>query len=107
MVTRKIKGRKIAFICDTLLCDNCFRLAEDADILICEAAYTSALENKAREYKHMTAQQAGLIASKSDVKKLILTHFSQRYKNTEEIEEDAKTVFSNVVCAYDLMKVKL
>ena len=39
--------------------------------------------------------------------KLILTHFSQRYKTTDEILEDAQENFKNVVCAYDFMKVKL
>ncbi len=102
-----VKGRKISYIADTLLCDNCIKLADNADLLISEAVYDSGLENKAFEYKHLTAKQAGLIANQANVKKLILTHFSQRYKNTQEIEEDARTVFNNIVCAEDFMKIKI
>jgi len=102
-----VKGKKLTIILDTVLCDSCYKLSKNADLLICEAAYTSKLEDKAIENKHMTAKQAALIASQSNVKKLILTHFSPRYKNTQEIEEDARTFFDNVVCAEDFMKIRL
>lgn len=105
-LTYLVAGKKIAFVIDTEYCANAITLAQDADLLICEASYTSNLEEKAKEYHHLTAQQAGLIANRANVKKLILTHFSQRYKTTQEIEEDARNVFSNVTCAYDFMKVK-
>jgi ribonuclease Z len=101
------KGRKIALISDTVLCDNCYKLAENADLLISEACYASSLESKAREYKHMTAKWAGMVASQSNAKKLIITHFSARYKNALELQQDAQEVFDNVICAEDLMKVNI
>ena len=104
-ISNVIGGKKIVYITDTALCKNCYDLAKDADLLICEASYTSKLEDKAKEYKHLTAKQAGLIANRADVKKLILTHFSARYKNSLEIEEDARDVFDNVFTAKDFMKV--
>lgn len=106
-VTYTVKGKKITYIADTLLCDNCIELAENADLLISESVYASSLEEKAKEYKHLTAHQAGMIANQANAKKLVLTHFSQRYKNTQEIEEDARSVFNNIVCAEDFMKIKL
>jgi ribonuclease Z len=102
-----VKGKKITYVADTLYCKNSVELAKNADLLISEASYTSKLEDKAITYKHMTAKQAAEIANRANVKKLILTHFSQRYKTTEELEEDAKDVFDNVQCAYDFMKIKL
>ena len=104
-VTYKVKGKKIGVIADTMLCDACYDIAQDADLLISESSYASKLEAKAKEYKHMTAKQAGLVASQSNVKKLILTHFSTRYKNALELQEDAQQVFDDVVCAEDLMKI--
>lgn len=104
--TRVVSGKKIAFVMDTVACENAEKLAKGADLLICEAAYASALEDKAAEYKHMTARDAALIASRSGAKELILTHFSARYKDTAEILEDAQEVFSSAKCAYDFMKVK-
>lgn len=106
-VTYVVKGKKISFIADTFMCNECIKLAENADILICEATFASDLEDKAHRYKHMTAKQAGLIANRAGAKKLVLTHFSQRYKNTQDVEEDARNVFDNVVSAHDFMKIKI
>jgi len=101
------EGKKITVISDTVLCKGCLDAAKDADLLVSEACYTSALQNKAEEYKHLTAKEAAQIASSSGVKKLILTHFSARYKDTHEIEEDAKDVFNDITCAKDFMKIKI
>lgn len=104
-VTHIVKGRKISYVADTKFCHNAILLAKDADLLISEASYADALQDKATEYKHMTAADAARVANESNTKKLILTHFSQRYKTTAEIEEDARTAFNNVVCAKDFMRV--
>ena len=97
----------VAFIFDTQLTDNCFTLADHADVVVSEAVYKHDLLEKAREYKHMTATQAAQVASQAGAEQLVLTHFSQRYKDVTELEEEAKTVFPNTTCAYDLMKLKL
>ena len=106
-VTYTTKGRKITVIMDTELCNSAVELAQEADILVCESTYANDLEEKAEEYRHLTARQAASIANKAGAKKLVLTHFSQRYRSTKEIEEDAKTTFENVVCAWDFMKFKV
>ncbi|MDO8661086.1 MAG: ribonuclease Z, partial [Candidatus Woesearchaeota archaeon] len=106
-VTTLIKGKKVTYITDTLPVENCYRLAEDADVLICEAPHTSELKDKAEEYMHLTARDAGQIASRSDVKKLVLQHFSARYANTHEVEEDARVVFDNVIAAKDFMQIQV
>ncbi|MEK6828234.1 MAG: ribonuclease Z [Nanoarchaeota archaeon] len=100
-------GKKIAYITDTVLCDNCYKIADDVDLLICEATYSSKLVGKSEEYGHMTAKQAAQIANKSNAKQLVLIHFSARYKNTQELEEDARDIFDNVICAKDFMKIEL
>ncbi len=100
-------SHRVSFIFDTQVCDACFDLAEGADLLVSEAVYKNDLENKAIEYKHMTALQAAQVASRSGVDELILTHFSQRYKDVAELEEEAKTVFPNTRCAFDFMNVDL
>lgn len=102
-----IKGRKITIINDTSPCKNADLLAKDSDLLVCEATYTSALEEKSKEYDHMTAKQAAELANRCNVNKLILTHFSARYKNTLELEEEASNYFDNVICADDFMKINL
>ena len=100
-------GKTLAYITDTVLCDNCYKIADNADLLICEATYSSKLVGKSEEYGHMTAKQAAQVANKANVKQLVLIHFSARYKNTQELEEDARDIFDNVICAKDFMKLEL
>jgi len=107
MVSELKKGLKITFILDTGLCENAIALAENSDLLVCEATYSSELGEKAENYKHMTAKDAAILANNAGAKKLIITHISQRYKTSGEVLEDAKNVYENVEVAHDFMKVKL
>ena len=106
-ITYMVPGKKITYIADTGVCENCTKLAEGADLLISESVYASVMQDKAEEYRHLTAKDAAMIASQADAKRLVLTHFSQRYKTVEEIEENAKMIFPNTTCAYDFMKLKI
>lgn len=105
--TEIVGGKKITIINDTLPCRNADALAKNSDLVICEATYSSDMEDKSAKYMHMTAAQAAKLAKKSNAKKLILTHFSARYKDTKGLEEDAKKHFKNVICAKDFMKITL
>ncbi len=105
--TYLVHGKKIAWIPDTRPCQAIIDLAKDADVMIIEATYASNLQHKAEEYSHMTAKESAMMANQANVKQAILTHFSQRYETTQEIEEDARTYFDNIKCARDFMKIKL
>lgn len=105
--TKLTKGKKIVFVSDTVYCKAAVDLAKDADLLICESTYLTDLEEKAKDYKHLTAKQAAELAKKAHAKKLVLTHFSQRYKDVKEIENEAKAVFKNSFCAEDFMSLEV
>lgn len=106
-VTTLEEPHAISFIFDTKLCDACYDLADGVDVLVSEAVYKHELLNKAEEYKHMTAHQGAQLASECGVKELILTHFSIRYKDVSELELEAKDLFENTRCAFDMMKIDL
>lgn len=106
-VTYIEKGKKVAIVTDTAFCNNAIALASDADIVVAEATFGAKLEEKSKAYKHMTGREAAQVASQAGAKKLILTHFSARYKETIEVEEDAKDVFPNTVAGRDFMTFKL
>ena len=106
-VTYLRPGKKIAVILDTVPCSGALKLAQDADVLVCEATYTSALEEKGEDRGHMTARQAAQLAQHAHAKKLIITHFSARYTSFEQLEHDARELFPEAQCAYDFLKVKL
>jgi len=98
----KEEGKKITIIMDTALNDNCISLASKSDLLICESTFAKEENEKAKEYKHLTSENAAQIAKRSKSKKLILTHISQRYEfNPTIIEKEAKKVFKNVKLAKD------
>jgi len=102
------KGKKIAFIFDTSLCESCYKAAENSDLLIAEATYTEKEKELAKEYKHLTAKQAAEIAKRAKVKKLILSHISQRYQGKEKIIlEEAKKTFEETEIAEDFMKAEV
>ncbi len=105
--TYVVQGKKLAYVVDTEMCKNCTKLAQDADVLVSEATFTTEQEDKAFDYKHLSTKQAAQIASQSNAKLLILTHFSQRYTSTTEIEQDAKVYFDNVKAAFDFMRIEV
>ena len=104
----KEKGKKISFIFDTALTENCFRISKDADLLICEAVYAENEKHLAPERKHLTASQAATIAKKSKCKQLILAHISQRYEYKEKIIlAEAKKIFKNTKIAEDFDRIMI
>lgn len=99
------KGKKVALFLDTIQNMNILKLAKDSDLMICESTYLDE-EDVAKAYHHMTVKQAAQLAKKSDVKKLILMHFSQKYEHKEkEFLSAAKKYFKNSFIAEDGMKV--
>lgn len=105
--TTLIPGRKISLVTDTLYCDAAVAIAKDADILFCESTFLHDLKEQAMERKHMTATQAATVAKKAKVKKLVLIHFSQRYKELSSFAKEAKKTFPYVIVGKDLQTFKL
>jgi ribonuclease Z len=99
------KGLKVVYTGDTKPNDNVVKISERADILIHDATFLEADEVKGKA--HADVKQAAAIAKKADVKQLILTNISRRYKDAGEIEKTAKKVFKNSKVAYDFMEVKI
>ncbi len=107
LATKLKEGKKISFITDTAYCDNAIKLSKDVDLAILEATFSHELEDKAQKYKHLTAKQAALIAKKAKAKKLILNHFSQRYRDISLLKKEAKKVFNNVETSEDFLTISL
>ena len=105
--TITVKGKKISFIIDTGFDKSISKSVKESDLVICEATYSDDLKEKAMKYKHLTAKQAAEIAKQAKAKKLILTHFSQRYPDIKELEKESKKLFKNTTCAKDFMKIVL
>jgi len=104
-----VEGRKkISFVMDTSVNNRIATFVKDSDLLVIESSYSHELVDLAREHKHLTVKQDAEIAKKAKVKKLILTHLSDRYeKNPEKILSEAKKIFRNshLVKDFDVIEV--
>lgn len=107
-ITYKKEGKRVSFVFDTRPCKEIDLLVNKSDYLVMEATYIHALHGeKAEEYDHMSAKETAEIASDNDVGTLLITHFSQRYKDVKEIEIEAKEYFENTIVTYDLMSYNI
>lgn len=95
-------GRKIVYSGDTLPTETVKKLSENADLLIHDATFAEE-----RSYKHSSAKDAGKLAKEANVKKLLLTHYSRRYKDLSLLREAAEEFHDNVEVAEDLMKLEV
>jgi ribonuclease Z len=101
-------GQRFAFIMDTRLCDNVLKLADQADLLVIESTYLSTESALARRFGHLTARQAARVAQECGVRKLVLTHFSQRYLDPQAFHDEAAQEFTGeIVVASDLTRIPL
>ena len=103
--TLKNPGKKLAFILDTRYCQQAIALAKNSSVIIAESTWLEK-EKKSQGF-HLSAKDAALIAKKSKSNQLILTHFSQKYKSLEELEKEAKEIFSNTIMARDFLTLEI
>jgi ribonuclease Z len=102
------RGQRFAFVMDTRLCDAVYALADGVDMLVIESTFLTADEPLARTYGHLTARQAASVAADCGVRRLVLTHFSQRYADPARFAAEAAEVFGGeIVVAEDLGRVPL
>lgn len=96
------KGRIVTILGDTRPCPAVVTLAQGADMLVHEATFLHEMVETAHEYYHSTAIQAANAAKDAEAKQLVLTHFSSRYKDMEQLGqllEEAKEIFPNTMLA--------
>jgi ribonuclease Z len=88
-----------AFCSDTAFKPNIVPQITGVSLLYHESTFLEEQEHLCKKTKHSTAKQAGIMAKKAQVHKLILGHFSARYKDLSLFEKEAKVVFNNAEIA--------
>jgi ribonuclease Z len=101
------KGRKIGISGDTRPTDKLAKFFNGCDILVYESTYSQDKLEKAIENGHSTATEAAMLAKRSEVDKLILTHFSARYDDTSQLVKEARHIHDKVEAAEDLKVFKV
>jgi ribonuclease Z len=87
--------RSFAYCTDTKYEPKIVPHINEVDLLYHEATYLDELKEKAHERMHATAKEAAEIAVMAQAKKLIIGHYSSRYKGLTLLLDEAKSVFSN------------
>jgi ribonuclease Z len=72
-------------------------------LLYHEATFGDENDALARQTGHSTARHAATVARDAGAKKLLLGHFSARYKSPSVLEEEARTVFPDTEAAREGM----
>jgi ribonuclease Z len=94
------KGAKLVVIGDAGRTDDLLQYARDADVLVIESTYLNEEAEMARQFSHLTAQQAAELGVRAGARHLILTHISRRYREKDVLKE-AQAVHPNVSVARD------
>jgi ribonuclease Z len=94
-------NRSYAYISDTVYDPGLADSLRGVDLLFHEATFAEKDKKLAKKTLHSTAAQAANLAAKADVKKLLIGHFSTRYKNPDQLEEEARKIFRDTVGVKD------
>jgi ribonuclease Z len=97
--------KSYAFCSDTAYSEAIIPWIENVELLYHEATFSDDDADRAHETKHSTASEAARIAMKANAKKLIIGHFSARYKDITPLTEQARMVFPNTEAAEEGMEI--
>jgi ribonuclease Z len=100
-------GTRMVHVGDSGRTDNLLEVCHQADLLVIEATYLNEEVEMARDFAHLTARQAAELAREAQVKNLILTHVSRRYRERDVLSE-ARDIFPDTAVArdFDVYQVK-
>jgi ribonuclease Z len=109
-------GLKVAYSGDCRPSDDFVKIGQGATVLIHESTFDDELRGDALAKKHSTMSEAIDVGRRMGARRILLTHFSQRYQKVPTMEDD----FGNrrnaggrmkadevVLVAFDYMRVKL
>ncbi|MEI5906473.1 MBL fold metallo-hydrolase [Bacillus spongiae] len=86
--------QSLVFTADSAFQDSFVSFSESTDLLLCEANFFKGMNGKAAG--HMTSEEAGVLAQKANVKKLVLTHLPH-FGNISQLQLEAEQYFSGPV----------
>jgi ribonuclease Z len=95
------RPKTYAYCSDTLYGERYFKQIAGADLLYHEATFLHDMHDRALQTHHTTALQAGEVAAKTNARKLVIGHFSARYKTLNELLDEARSVFPETELAIE------
>jgi len=104
---KKRPGKKIGISGDTMPTKELEEFFKECDYLVFDSTFLDEEKQKAQDTCHSTAKQAAQLGKNSNVKNLILTHFSARYKDEIGHLTEAKKIHDSVITAKDLLEIEI
>lgn len=95
------KSFSYAYCSDTRYDESIVPFIQDCDMLYHEATFLEEHMDRASITYHSTAMEAARIAKKAQVGKLLIGHFSVRYKDITPLQDEARTIFKNSFAAIE------
>lgn len=99
--------RAYAYCSDTRYTESLVPLFEGVNLLYHESTFREDNRERAEKTFHSTAKQAATLAKQAGVEKLVLGHFSSRYKRVEPFAEETREIFSNTVAGKEGMRIEV
>jgi ribonuclease Z len=93
--------KRLAYCSDTIYDETIVDYIKNVDLLYHEATFLAEHAERAKLTFHTTAAQAASIAQKANVKRLLIGHFSSRYKTIEDFLTEARAVFSDTTLSQE------
>ncbi|MFC3198336.1 ribonuclease Z [Parapedobacter deserti] len=91
--------RSYAYCSDTMRTEGYLPYIQHVDLLYHEATFLHEMLSRAMETYHTTALQAGQIAAEVRAKKLLIGHYSARYKDLKPLLAECRSVFTETQLA--------
>ncbi|MBQ3582762.1 MAG: ribonuclease Z [Alistipes sp.] len=82
-----------AYCSDTNYSARLARMVEGVDVLYHEATYAADMRKTAKERGHSTTEDAAKVAKMAGVGRLLIGHFSSRYKDLSLLLDEARATF--------------
>ncbi|ACU04074.1 MULTISPECIES: ribonuclease Z [Pedobacter] len=95
------RPKQYCYCSDTLFDETYFESIQGCDTLYHEATFLHEMVDRANQTHHTTALQAAEIAKMTGAAKLLIGHFSSRYKTLQPLLEEARSVFENTELAIE------
>src|SRR5690606_25217553 len=95
------KSRSYAYCSDTRYNPQLVDWIQEVDLLYHEATFLKEKTDEALARYHSTAEQAATIAHKARVQRLIIGHYSSRYKDLTPFLEEAQSIFPHTSLAME------
>lgn len=95
--------RSYAYCSDTSYFSRLSSFVKGVDLLYHEATFASDKTSLARETGHSTSEEAARVAREAGAGKLLLGHYSARYREVDLLLEEAKAIFPDTMAGEDGM----